>query len=104
MVTNRVHTCSKETEIALIKQDLDASKKLLVEIHHSILGNGKPGIRRELDELKILREHSDELVSEQGRILSDLRKRFYKYAGAISVIVFFISLLSSVLVKVWWGV
>lgn len=47
-----VHKCTKETEIALINERQLTMEKKIGEIHHAIVGNGKPGLRTEVDMAK----------------------------------------------------
>lgn len=50
--TRTLHICNKETEIALIQQELANQRIMLSEIHHAIVGNGKPGLKDEMTSLK----------------------------------------------------
>ena len=46
------HVCDKDVEIALIQQLQRHQSQKIDEIHHAIMGNGKPGMRSEMDQLK----------------------------------------------------
>lgn len=50
--TTVVHQCAKETEIALIQTDMKYMREKLDSIHTKLMGNGKPGLFSEIDQIK----------------------------------------------------
>ena len=46
------HKCTKETEIALMRNDIDNIKVKIDEIHKAIVGNGKKGIAEKVANLE----------------------------------------------------
>ena len=46
------HDCSKQTEIALIQQLQSHQASKIDDIHRVIMGNGKPGLKTEMDQIK----------------------------------------------------
>lgn len=44
--------CSKETELALLKQIQEHQNLKIDDIHRAIVGNGKPGLRDEMSQLQ----------------------------------------------------
>lgn len=46
------HRCTKETEIELIKQQNIYMREKVDEIHKILVGNGKPGIVTEMNEIR----------------------------------------------------
>jgi len=82
-----IHKCSKETEIALIKQDSKNMLNKIDEIHKAIVGNGKPGLLKEVHELKIHQKNHDETLKAHSNVLDKLNIKLAYYAGAIAVIV-----------------
>ena len=91
------HICSKETEIALMSQKQDQIVKQVNEIHKAIMGNGRPGLLRDVQELqnltntdrKLIKENKEEIMSIK-KIIDNLNLKMGLYAGAIAVIVFII--------------
>ena len=52
MATRPTHICNKETDIALIHQEIKTIKESQLRMEHAVLGNGKPGLKDEMTELK----------------------------------------------------
>lgn len=46
------HVCAKETEIELIKQNLDMINNKLDDIHRHIVGNGRAGLLERVSNLE----------------------------------------------------
>jgi hypothetical protein len=47
------HTiCNKEVEIATLIADMNYIKEKVGEIHHTLMGNGRPGILEEINKFK----------------------------------------------------
>jgi hypothetical protein len=44
--------CNKETDIALIKQEMTYIREKMDNIHDKLLGNGKPGLFDEINQVK----------------------------------------------------
>ena len=80
------HKCGKETEIALIKQNNVQLVGKINEIHKAIVGNGKPGLLKDVHELKLIQKNHDETLKAHSKILDKLTLRLAYYAGAIAVI------------------
>lgn len=79
-------TCNKETEIALMQQDMTYMKGKIDELHHRLLGNGKPG-----------------LLEEQNKRLNDVEKKLIAYATGITILVFLITLFGARIVSAILG-
>lgn len=80
------HKCNKETEIALMQQDMTYMKGKIDELHHKLLGNGKPG-----------------LLDEQSKRLADVEKKIIAYGVGISIAVFLLTLFGSRIVTAILG-
>ena len=52
MSKKTIHQCTKETEIALLSQSQDNVEKKINDIHKSIVGNGRPGLKADMDMAK----------------------------------------------------
>lgn len=89
--TAPIHWCSKEVEIELLKKDNEQIKQMIKDIHKSIVGNGQPGMKSEVQELKIIQKSHIETILIHGKILNNLNLRLAIYSGAIGVIVFLIT-------------
>ena len=83
------HQCSKETEIALIKNNQDYQTKMLEEMHHRLLGNGKPGIIADIQELQTMKSDYKETKNK----VEDMNKKMWQFAGAVAVITFILGIL-----------
>lgn len=46
------HDCHQETEIALLKQSMETNNLLTKEIHNSVVGNGRIGIKTQVELLR----------------------------------------------------
>jgi hypothetical protein len=62
------------------------------EIHKSIVGNGRPGLSREVSELIIIQKSHASTLKIHSGVIDGLNKKLAYYSGAIAVIVFFVTL------------
>lgn len=51
-MTVKTHLCNKETEIALIQKDMAYTKEKVDIIYEKLMGNGKPGLFDEINQVK----------------------------------------------------
>lgn len=82
MPRQATHQYTQETKIALLQkgqeytnEKLDSIHSSVEELNHKLLGNGKPG-----------------LIAEQNKRIEDLERKWWKFAGALSVIITLITL------------
>ena len=47
-----MHNCSKETEIELIKRDINYIREKIDDIHKKLVGNGQKGLITQMNELQ----------------------------------------------------
>lgn len=85
------HRCNKETDIELIKQDIAHMKTILNDVHKSIVGNGKPGLQKEVQSLSLIQEQHIQVLRKHNQVIDTLNIKMAGYAGAIAVIVFMIN-------------
>jgi len=93
-----VHRCNKETEIELLKQDNAYIKTKVEEIHRALIGNGKPGLKNDVEQLKYFMTHTEPVLKEHTSIIKGLNLKLAYYSGAITVIVFAITYIGNK----WW--
>ena len=94
MVNNKkavMHVCNKETEIALIKNNQDYQTKMLEEMHHRIIGNGKPGILADIQELQTTQKDYKETKVK----VEKMNNNMYYAMGIFAVIMILIGIFGS---------
>lgn len=70
-----LHECQQKTRLALIERDYTQMAKQISEMHEAIVGNGKPGLKTDMELQK----------TDTGR----LWKAFYGLAGIVGTAVLF---------------
>lgn len=94
-----IHQCSKEAEIAVMKNTLENTNKLVEEIHHRLLGNGQPGLIADVKALKDMKE--DYNATKQK--VDSMDKQMLYFAGGIAVLVFILSVIAPKIIDRLFG-
>ena len=82
--------CKQETNIALLKQNQEYQTKMIEEMHHKILGNGKPGLIDEVSGLKNSIKPLEDITVK----VNDMERKMWYFAGSVAVITALITLLA----------
>jgi hypothetical protein len=85
------HVCNKEAEIAVMKNTLDNTNKLVEEIHHRLIGNGNPGMIADIKDLKAMKEdyHATKIKVET------ISNRMYYTMGALAILMILLNIFGS---------
>ena len=81
------HKCEKDTDIELLKHTNKHITKKIDDIHKALMGNGKPGLITDVNELKIIQRTHDDVIKMHSKVLDKLNVKLATYGGAIATIV-----------------
>jgi hypothetical protein len=95
VVTEKVHRCTKEAEIAVINERQAQMMQKINDIHKIVVGNGKPGLMEELKTISLQQEVHKETINKHSNIIDKLNLKLAYYAGGIAVIIFIVTLLAN---------
>ena len=91
---------SKKTNnvrLAVLEEQYQHIDEKISEIHKILVGNGNPGLSKEVNELCTNQSNHKKVLDKHSDIIDKLNIRMAMYGGGIGIIVFIMQLIAAII-------
>ena len=83
--------------LAVLEEQYQHIDEKISDIHKILVGNGKPGLSKEVNELSANQLNHKKILDKHSDIIDKLNIRMAMYGGGIGIIVFIMQLIATII-------